>query len=341
MLDVSIAKDSLYPNGGTKMNDEPWKPRKVVIVGAGAVGSTFAYALAQSGLADEIALRDANHELALGQVLDLVHGQAFFPSVQIHEARAADYADAHLIVITAGAKQRPGEPRLELLQRNVKIIHDIINEIVLQKSPAVVLIVSNPVDILTYVAHQRSGWPRGRIIGSGTVLDSARFRHLLSQHCGVDVHNVHAYILGEHGDSEFAAWSMTNMAGMPIEQFCRLCLKCDDWQAARRKVTEEVKHSAYHIIDYKGATWFAVGLALTRIAAAILRNQRGVLTVSAVLEGEYGLSGVSLGVPCIVSQKGVDKVLEVALPPDEQSALVKSAAVLQAAIEKLDLTGPA
>jgi len=322
------------------MNDEPWKPRKVVIVGAGAVGSTFAYALAQSGLADEIALRDASHELALGQVLDLVHGQAFFPSVQIHEAQAADYADAHLIVITAGAKQRSGESRLALLQRNVKIIHDIIDEIVLQKSPAVVLIVSNPVDILTYVAHQRSGWPRGRIIGSGTVLDSARFRHLLSQHCGVDVHNVHATILGEHGDSEFAAWSMTNMAGMPIEQFCHLCLKCDDWQAQRRKVAEEVKHSTYHIIDYKGATWFAVGLALTRIAAAILRNQHGVLTVSTVLEGEYGLSGVSLGVPCIVSQKGVDKVLEAALPPDEQSALVKSAAVLRAAIGKLDLTGP-
>jgi L-lactate dehydrogenase len=317
------------------MNDYPWRSRKVVIVGAGAVGSTFAYALAQSGLADEIALRDASHELALGQVLDLVHGQAFFPSVQIHEAQAADYADAHLIVITAGTKQRPGESRLELLQRNVKIIHDIIDEIALQKSPAVVLIVSNPVDVLTYVAHKRSGWPRGRILGSGTVLDSARFRHLLSQHCGVDVHNIHAYILGEHGDSEFAAWSMTNMAGIPIEQYCRLCLKCDNWQATRHKITEEVKHSAYHIIDYKGATWFAVGLALTRIAAAILRNQHGVLTVSSVLEGEYGLSGVSLGVPCIVSQRGVEKVLEVTLPPDEQSAMAKSASVLRAAIEHL------
>jgi L-lactate dehydrogenase len=241
-------------------------------------------------------------------------------------------------VITAGAKQRSGESRLELLQRNATIIRNIIDEIVRQKSPAVVLIVSNPVDILTYVAHKRSGWPRGRIIGSGTVLDSARFRPLLSQHCGVDVHNVHAYILGEHGDSEFAAWSMTNMAGMPIEQFCRLCLKCDDWQAARRKVADEVRHSAYHIIDYKGATWFAVGLALTRIAAAILRNQHGVLTVSSVLEGEYGLSGVSLGVPCIVSRKGVERVLQVDLPPDEQSALVKSAAALQEEIDKLELS---
>ena len=152
-----------------------WKPRKVVIVGAGAVGSTFAYALAQSGLADEIVLLDANHELAMGQVLDLAHGQAFFPSVQIREAQTADYADAPLIVITAGAKQRSGESRLELLQRNARIIYDIIDDIVRHKSTAVVLIVSNPVDILTYVAHQRSGWRRGRIIGSGTVLDSAVF----------------------------------------------------------------------------------------------------------------------------------------------------------------------
>jgi L-lactate dehydrogenase len=319
------------------MNDAPWKTRKVVIVGAGAVGSTFAYTLAQSGLADEIALRDHNHELAMGQVLDLAHGQAFFPSVQIRVAQAEDYADAHMIVITAGAKQRPGESRLDLLQRNVKITYDIVDEIVLQKSSAVVLIVSNPVDILTYAAYKRSGWPRGRVIGSGTVLDSARFRYLLSQHCGVDVHNVHAYILGEHGDSEFAAWSMTNLAGLPIEQFCQLCSKCGDPHAARNEVAEDVKNSAYHIIDYKGSTWFGVGLALTRIAAAILRNQHGVLTVSAVLEGEFGLNGVSLGVPCILAQNGVERVLQVTLPPNEQSALVKSAAILRETIEQLEL----
>ena len=319
------------------MNDAPWKTRKVVIVGAGAVGSTFAYTLAQSGLADEIALRDHNHELAMGQVLDLAHGQAFFPSVQIRVAQAEDYADAHMIVITAGAKQRPGESRLDLLQRNVKITYDIVDEIVLQKSSAVVLIVSNPVDILTYAAYKRSGWPRGRIIGSGTVLDSARFRYLLSQHCGVDVHNVHAYILGEHGDSEFAAWSMTNLAGLPIEQFCQLCSKCGDPHAARNEVAEDVKNSAYHIIDYKGSTWFGVGLALTRIAAAILRNQHGVLTVSAVLEGEFGLNGVSLGVPCILAQNGVERVLQVTLPPNEQSALVKSAEILRETIEQLEL----
>jgi L-lactate dehydrogenase len=149
----------------------------------------------------------------------------------------------------------------------------------------------------------------------------------------VDVHNVHAYILGEHGDSEFAAWSMTNLAGLPIEQFCQLCSKCGDPHAARNEVAEDVKNSAYHIIDYKGSTWFGVGLALTRIAAAILRNQHGVLTVSAVLEGEFGLNGVSLGVPCILAQNGVERVL----PPNEQSALVKSAAILRETIEQLEL----
>jgi L-lactate dehydrogenase len=319
------------------MIDAPWKPRKVVIVGAGAVGSTFAYTLAQSGLADEIVLEDARHELAMGQVLDLAHGQAFFPSVQIREGQTADFADAHMIVITAGSKQRPGESRLALLQRNVKIIYEIIDQIVAQNSSAVVLIVSNPVDILTYAAYKRSGWPRGRIIGSGTVLDSARFRYLLSQDCGVDVHNVHAYILGEHGDSEFPAWSMTNVAGLSMDQYCSQCAKCDQLRVSRNRIADEVRHSAYHIIEYKGATWFGVGLALTQIAAAVLRNQHGVLTVSSVLDGEFGLKGVSLGVPCIVSQNGAERVLQVDLPPEEQSALVKSANVMRETIKQLDL----
>ena len=323
------------------MNTNPWKPRKVVIVGAGAVGSTFAYALAQSGLADEIALADANRELAKGQVLDLAHGQTFFPSVQIHEAKTGDYTDAHLIVVTAGAKQRPGESRLALLQRNAKIIQDIMDEIVRQKSSAIVLVVSNPVDVLTYVAHRRSGWPRGRVLGSGTVLDSARFRHLLAQHCGVDVHNVHAYIIGEHGDSEVAAWSMTHMAGMPIDEYCRDCKKCDDWAKVKRELAGAVRNSAYHIIGYKGATWFAVGLALTNIAAAILRNQNSVLTVSTVLEGEYGLSGLSLGVPCLVSQKGIERILEARLSPEEQDGLARSAKILQEMIAQLGLPRPA
>jgi L-lactate dehydrogenase len=317
------------------MNTERWMARKVVIVGAGAVGSTFAYTLAQNGLADEIALIDLNRELAEGQVLDLVHGLPFLPTVEIYQGEKSDYTDAHVIVITAGAKQRAGESRLDLLQRNATIIESTVDDIVGQHSQAVIVVVSNPVDVLTYVAQERSGWPRGRVIGSGTVLDSARFRYLLSHHCGIDVHNVHAYVLGEHGDSELAAWSMTHLAGIPIDEYCRICGRCSDWMAERREMEKAVRRSAYHIIDYKGATYFAVGLALVRIVGAILRNQRSVLTVSTVLDGEYGLANVSLSVPSIVSQSGVERILEADLSPEEQEALSRSASVLRDAIVEL------
>jgi len=195
--------------------------------------------------------------------------------------------------------------------------------------------VSNPVDILTYVAQKRSGWPRGRIIGSGTVLDSARFRYLLSQHCGVDVHNVHAYILGEHGDSEFAAWSMTHVAGVPIDEFCRACAECNDWDVERAKIVQEVKESAYHIINYKGATYYAIAMALTRIVATILQDQRSILTVSTLLDGEYGLGNVCLSVPCLVGQEGVKHIVDAKLVPSELDLLIKSAATLQNALKQL------
>jgi len=319
------------------MSELHWKPRKVVIVGAGNVGSTFAFTLAVRGLADEIILIDANRDFAKGQALDMMHGQAFFPSIQIREGGAADYADAALIVVTAGAKQQPGETRLSLVQRNAAIIKSCMDEIVAQKSEAVVLIVSNPVDILTYVAHKVSGWPRGRVIGSGTVLDSARFRHLLAERCCVDVHNVHAHIMGEHGDSEFAAWSITNMAGMPIGHFCESCDKCPDPGLGREEIVQDVRNSAYHVIGYKGATWFAVALALAQISATILRNHHSVLTVSAVLDGEYGEHGVALGVPSIMSWRGVDHVLQVELPSEEMQALKASAETLRGIIAGIDL----
>jgi L-lactate dehydrogenase len=193
------------------------------------------------------------------------------------------------------------------------------------------------VDILTYVAQQRVRWPRGRVIGSGTVLDSARFRYLLSQHCGVNVHNVHAYILGEHGDSEFAAWSMTHVAGMKFDEYCQMCGDCANWQDERRAIEEAVRTSAYHIIGYKGATYFAVGQALVRIVSAIVRNERSVLTDSTVLEGEYGLSGVCLGVPAMVGEAGVERVLEMELPADERNALARSAGILKQALLVLSL----
>lgn len=310
--------------------------RKVVIVGAGAVGSTHCYALAQSGLADEIAIIDRNDDLARGQVLDLVHGQPFFPTVSIKAGDSKDFANASVIVITAGAAQKSGETRLQLLQKNAAIIKNIMTDIINQDSSAVVLIVSNPVDILTYVALKHSGWERGRIIGSGTVLDSARFRYLLSEHCRVDVHNVHAYMLGEHGDSEFAAWSMTNIAGMPIEEYCPVCMNCSNWELERKQLEQEVRDSAYHIIGYKGATYFAVGLALVRIVGAILRGQRSVLTVSTMLNGEFGLKDVCLSVPCIVSHKGVKMIIESNLNKKEHELLSASASILKNAIGELN-----
>lgn len=312
-----------------------WKSRKVVVVGAGAVGSTFAYALAQKGLAEEIDLIDKSRDFAEAQALDLAHGLPFYPSVQIRVGQKQDYADAQVIVITAGSKQGPGETRLALLQRNTSIIESIVDEIVSQKSQAVIVVASNPVDILTYEALKRSGWPKGRVIGSGTVLDSSRFRYLLSQHCGVDVGNVHAYFLGEHGDSEFPAWSMTHIAGVAIDDYCPMCNKCNNWHLERERIVKEVKESAYHIINYKGATYFAIGMALVRIVGTILQDQRSVLPVSTLLEGEYGLRDVCLGVPCVVGQGGVREIVQAPLLPVEMESLLRSASILQTALKEL------
>ena len=299
------------------------------------MGSTFAYALAQSGIADEIALLDANHELAKGQVLDLAHGLPFYPNVEISVGEGNDYRDAHVIVITAGAKQRSGQSRLDLLQKNAAIIEDIVDDILAQGSRGIIVVVSNPVDVLTHLAHKRSSWDRGRVIGSGTVLDSARFRYLLSKQCGVDVQNVHAYVLGEHGDSQVAAWSMTHLAGVPIDEYCRQCGGCDGWEQIQNEIAKAVRRSAYHIIEYKGATNYAVGLALLRIVGAILRNERSVLTVSVPLHGEYGLTDVSLGVPSIVSENGVESVIEATLSAEEKEALSSSASILLETIQDL------
>src|SRR5664280_2519173 len=295
--------------------------RKVVIIGAGAVGATYCYALAQSGLADEIVLTDRNEDLMKGQVLDLGHGQSFFPTVSIRSGNIDDCADAQIVLITAGAAQKPGETRLELIKRNAAIVGTIAEDITKSGCNGIMLIVSNPVDILTYVALKRSGWEKGRVIGSGTVLDSSRFRYLISKHCNVDVHNVHAYILGEHGDSEFAAWSMTNIAGISIDEYCPVCSNCSDWKNQRRLIEEQVRDSAYHIINYKGSTQFAVGLALVRITGAILRSQNTILSVSTLVESEFGIKDICLSVPCVVSDSGVTRIIESPLSLEELGLL--------------------
>jgi len=309
--------------------------RKVVVIGAGSVGATYCYALAQSGLADEIVLTDKNEDLMKGQVLDLVHGQTFFPTVGIRSGTIDDCADAQVVVITAGAAQKPGETRLQLIKKNAEITGSIAEDIAKSGCKGVMLVVSNPVDVLTWVALKRSGWEKGRVIGSGTVLDSSRFRHLLSEHCGVDVHNVHAYILGEHGDSEFAAWSMTNIAGINIDEYCPVCGKCSDWKKQRQLIEQQVRDSAYHIINYKGSTQFAVGLALVRITGAILRSQNTILSVSTLVESDFGIKDICLSVPCVVSDGGVTRIIESPLSSEELNSMSHSADVLRKAIDSI------
>jgi L-lactate dehydrogenase len=318
-----------------KKNEYSEQHRKVVVVGAGSVGATYCYALAQSGLADEIVLIDENEDLMKGQVLDLVHGQPFFPTVIIRAGSRVDYKDAQVVVITAGAAQKPGETRLQLIKKNANITGSIAEDIARNDCKGVILIVSNPVDVLTYVALKRTGWKTERVIGSGTVLDSARFRYLISNYCGVDVHNVHAYILGEHGDSEFAAWSMTNIAGINIDEYCPVCGKCSNWKEKRQHIEQQVRESAYHIINYKGSTQFAVGLALVRITGAILRNQNSVMTVSTLLNGEFEINNVCLSVPCIVSDSGINRIIESPLTAEELTSLTRSGKILRKVIDSM------
>ncbi len=307
-----------------------FKSRKVVIVGAGAVGSGFAFALAQSGIAEEITLLDVNTDLAKGQALDLAHGAPFYRPVSIQAGSAPDaYRNAAIVVVTAGKAQAgPGQSRLDLLQINAKIVTSIVSDIQSVNPDAIVLVATNPVDVLTHVARLRTDWPRGRILGSGTVLDSARFRWLLARHCGVSPMNVHASILGEHGDSEFAAWSLVHVGGLPMDDYCSACRKCD-FTHRRPQLVEQVRRSAYHVIGYKGSTSFGVAMAMTQIVRAILRNERRVLTVSAPLEGEYGLTDVTLGIPCVIGAGGIEQVIEARLAPDEMQALAHSAQVLR------------
>ena len=282
-------------------------------------------------MADENVLLDRNEDLVKGQVLDLIHGQPFFPTVNIREGSPYDYADAAVIVVTAGSAQKTGETRLDLLRRNAEIVGNIAEDIAVHNKNGVMLIVSNPVDIMTWIALKRSGWERGRVIGSGTVLDSARFRHLLSKHCEVNVHNVHAYILGEHGDHQFAAWSMTHIGGINIDEYCHICRKCENWEYERKNIEQQVRDSAYHIISYKGSTHFAVGLAMVRITSAILRGENNMMTVSTLLDGEFGISDVCLSVPSMVSDKGVSRIIESPLSDNETISLAGSAAILREA----------
>lgn len=302
--------------------------RKVVIIGAGSVGTAYAYGLMQSGLANYIVIVDIDQERAEGEAMDLSHGVGFCPYVHIEHGDYDSCKDADLIVMTAGAKQKSGQSRLELVEKNVEIIQDVCGKVDSHTNESVMIMVTNPVDVLTYAAIKSLNWPSGRVIGSGTVLDTARFKYMLSEHCNVDARNVHAYILGEHGDSEIAAWSLCHIAGMSIAEYCPRCAKCN-YTETRENIAQRVKDSAYHIIDYKGATCWGIGLSLVRISEAILRDENSVLTVSTLLDGQYGISDVCLSVPCVVGKEGVSAVIEAQLPEHEQEGLMKSAEILK------------
>jgi len=320
----------------TRMDNVSKQERKVVVIGAGFVGTTYIYALMHTGFAREIVLIDLDQKRVKGEIMDLEHGLAFVQPVEIRSGDYSDCADANLIAVTAGAKQISGQSRLELIQRNADIVKSICDEIKKRDSDAVLIMVANPVDVLTQVALQRLGWPRERVIGSGTILDSARFRSMLSRHCGVDTRNVHAYILGEHGDSEVAAWSMTHVAGVLMKDYCAICRGCDP-KKAHEEITRRVRDSAYHIIDYKGSTYYAIGLSLTRISGAILRNEHSILTVSLLLQGEYDINNVCLSVPCVVGKKGVERIITARLSEDEQTALKASAQTLRKVLNNIEV----
>jgi L-lactate dehydrogenase len=302
--------------------------RRIAIVGAGAVGATFAYALMIRGQADEIVLIDVNRDKAEGEAMDLRHGLPFVRPVDVHVGDYAGCAGADIVVVTAGAPSRPGETRLDLAGRNAAIFRHIVPEIVRHNSGGVLLVVTNPVDVLTHLTLKMAGRPASKVIGSGTVLDSARFRYLLAEHCGVDPRNVHAYIIGEHGDSEVPVWSLANIAGARLTDYCVVCQRdCDG--IPKQAIFGQVRDAGYEVIQRKGATYYAVGLAVASIVESILRDQHSVLPVASLMQGQYGLEDVCLSLPTVVGRDGVVQVLELPLDEEEIAALRRSAAVLQ------------
>ena len=305
---------------------------KVSIIGAGDVGATIAYTLQLAGLVTEIVLVDLDKKRAKGHAMDMSHGLFFTPPVRISAGEYGDCEGSELIILTAGARQRPGESRRELTARNAKICREIVTLIRPHIGKAKLLVITNPVDVMTYVVLKESGLPPGRVFGSGTVLDSARFRYELSQRCRVDPRSVHAYVVGEHGESEVFLWSRVNIGGVPLETFCEGCpKKC--LSEERPRIEEAVRRSAYHIIEAKGYTNFGVSLAVLRIAEAVLRGEGSVLTVSALMQGEYGIEDLCLSAPCVVGGGGIERIVEMPLSEEEKEALLRSAQIIRSSLE--------
>lgn len=305
--------------------------RKAAIVGCGFVGSASAFALMESGLFSEIVLIDAAKGKAEGEALDISHGLPFAKPMQIYAGDYADISDASIIIVTAGAGQKPGETRLDLVKKNVGIFKSVIPEITKYNKDGILLIVANPVDILTYTAAKLSGFPHNRVFGSGTVLDSARLKYLLGEHLGVDPRSVHAFIIGEHGDSEIAAWSSANVSGIPLNSFCEMRGHFNH-NKAMHEIADSVKNSAYEIIEKKGATYYGIAMSVKRICEAIVRDEKSILPVSSIQKGNYGVDGIALSMPVIVGKHGVEAAVPIELSEREQELLSESAKTLQEVI---------
>lgn len=307
------------------------KTTRVVVIGTGLVGSSYSFALLNQGITDEMVLIDLNKAKATGDAMDLNHGMPFGSPMKIWAGDYSDCKDADIVVITAGANQGPGETRLDLIEKNAKIFKVIVSEVMKNGFDGIFLIATNPVDILAYATWKYSGLPMERVIGSGTILDTARFRFLLGQYFNVDSRNVHAYIMGEHGDTELPVWSHASIGGRPILSYFEEHKdggSLDDLD----KIFVNVRDAAYDIIKLKGATHYAIAMGLVRLTRAILRNENSVLTVSTLLKGEYGLDDIYIGVPAIVNSYGVREVLELSLSADEKEKLHHSAKVLKGAM---------
>lgn len=312
--------------------------RKVGIVGCGFVGSSTAFALMQSGLFSEIVMIDADRAKAEGEALDISHGVPFSKPVDIYAGDYDDVADASIIIITAGAGQKPGETRLDLVKKNVGIFKSIIPEIAKRNYKGILLIVANPVDVLTYAAVKLSGLPENKVFGSGTVLDSARLRFNLSEHLGVDPRSIHAFIIGEHGDSEFPAWSSANVSGIEISRFCEMRGYFHNHDERKDQIADEVKNAAYDIISKKHATYYGIAMSAKRICEAIVRDEKSILPVTSVQHGRYGIEDVAISIPVIVGKDGIESEVPFALNDEEITRLRDSAKTLREVIKTCDLS---
>lgn len=302
--------------------------RKVAIIGCGFVGSASAFSLMQSGLFSEMVLIDVDKNRAEGEAMDISHGVPFARQMKIYAGDYDDIVDAAIIVITAGANQKPDETRLDLVHKNVAIFKSIIPEIAKRNCQGILLIVSNPVDILTYTALKLSGFTENRVIGSGTVLDTARLKYQLSEHLKVDSRSIHAFIIGEHGDSEIAAWSSANVSGIPLSDFCEMRGHFEH-EEKTKEIAEKVKNSAYEIIERKHATYYGIAMAVKRICEVIIRDEKSILPISSMMHGEYGIDDVVLSMPAIVGKHGIENKVPILLNDEEQEQLRASADTLK------------